>query len=184
MLQALTSIRAVRLRSCTPPVHSSLSGSTFSRARWLPLRRSVRMPLWSSQPDRRSKSRSAGRRTGSRKAGPRSSSQLSRLEVKPWDTHQDRHPPGGDRTPTREISARQHVLAVEKTRLVEQVRPLRLDVASPDLAPAQLRTKNIAVRRAARPKASDRHSSETPLKSIAPLWRSVRTPAPARSEMA
>jgi len=83
-----------------------------------------------------------------------------------------------------EISERQHALAVEKARLIEQMTPLRLGVASSDLVLAQLRAKGIAVRGAAGPKASDRRLSETPLKSVVPLRRSVTTPAPARSETA
>ena len=83
-----------------------------------------------------------------------------------------------------EISESQHALAVEKARLVEQMTPLRLGVASPDLALAQLRSKGIALRGAAGVRTSGRRSSEILLKSVVPLRRSVTTPAPARSETA
>jgi len=83
-----------------------------------------------------------------------------------------------------EISERQHALAVEKARLIEQMTPLRPGVASPDLALAQLRSKGIALRGAVAAKPSDRPSSEILLKSVVPLRRSVMTPAPARSETA
>ena len=83
-----------------------------------------------------------------------------------------------------EISERQHVLAAEKARLIEQMTPLRLGVASPDLALAQLRSKGIALRGAVGARVSDRRSPEIPLKSVVPLRRSVTTAAPARSETA
>ena len=83
-----------------------------------------------------------------------------------------------------EISARQHALAVEKARLVEQMTPLRLGVTPPDLALAQLRSKGIALRGADRVRASDRRPSGALLKSVVPLRRNVTTPAPAHSETA
>jgi hypothetical protein len=45
-----------------------------------------------------------------------------------------------------EISDSQHSLAVQKSHLIEQLTPLRLGVASPAAAVAQLRSKGIALR--------------------------------------
>jgi hypothetical protein len=45
-----------------------------------------------------------------------------------------------------DISKQQHALAVEKTRLLEQLTPLRLGVLSPDTAVVQLRAKGITFR--------------------------------------
>jgi len=83
-----------------------------------------------------------------------------------------------------EISERQHALAVERARLVEQRTLLRLGVASPDLARAQLRSKGIVLRRAAGARTSYRRTSETLLKSVVKLRKSVTMRAAARSETA
>jgi hypothetical protein len=83
-----------------------------------------------------------------------------------------------------EISERQHALAVEKAWLIEQTTPLRLGVASPDLALALLRSKGIALRGVAAAWAVDRHPQEVVLRAVPPQ-RSNVTPLPsARSETA
>jgi hypothetical protein len=77
-----------------------------------------------------------------------------------------------------EISERQHALAVEKARLVEQTTPLRLGVISPDLALAQLKAKGVTLRGLAATSAVDRRPQEVVLRAIPPQ-RSNVTPLPA-----
>jgi hypothetical protein len=45
-----------------------------------------------------------------------------------------------------DISEQQHALAVEKTRLVEQLTPLRLGVVAPDAALVQLKAQGVTLR--------------------------------------
>ena len=82
-----------------------------------------------------------------------------------------------------EISERQHALAVQKNHLVEQLTPLRLGVASPDAALAQLRSKGIALRGLGR-----RGVRESPSPTGGPGAVVTRRPRPslpaARSETA
>jgi len=83
-----------------------------------------------------------------------------------------------------EISERQHALAVEKARLMEQMTPLRLGVGSPELALAQLRSKGIALRGVAAAWASSPCFTERLLTSVVPLRRTVTIGSPTRSETA
>jgi hypothetical protein len=85
-----------------------------------------------------------------------------------------------------EISERQHALAVEKSHLVEQITPLRLGVASPDLALALLKSKGIALRGLAAVWGADRRPppQEVVLRAVGPQRPKV-TPFPTgRSETA
>jgi hypothetical protein len=77
-----------------------------------------------------------------------------------------------------EISTRQHALALEKTRLIEQITPLRLGVASPDLALAQLRAHGIALRGVAAAWGAERSSRPVVLEAVIPRRPKV-TPLPA-----
>jgi hypothetical protein len=83
-----------------------------------------------------------------------------------------------------EISERQHALAVEKACLVEQMTPLRLGVASPDLALAQLKAKGIALRGVAAVWAADRRPQEVVLRAVAPQRSNVTALIPNRTETA
>lgn len=83
-----------------------------------------------------------------------------------------------------EISERQHALAVEKACLVEQMTPLRLGVASPDLALAQLRSKGITLRGVASAWAIDRVPAEVVLKAVGPRRPAVTPLVAARSRTA
>jgi hypothetical protein len=82
-----------------------------------------------------------------------------------------------------EISERQHALAVERARLVEQLTPLRLGVTTPDLALAQLRSKGIALRGLAAAWAVERAPQEVILRAVVSPHPKV-TPLPSRSETA
>jgi hypothetical protein len=83
-----------------------------------------------------------------------------------------------------EISERQHALAVEKARLVEQMTPLRLGVASPDLALALLRAKGIALRGLGAAGVSDRRPTEVVLRAVGPRHPKVTPLTATRSETA
>jgi hypothetical protein len=81
-----------------------------------------------------------------------------------------------------EISTRQHALAVEKTRLIDQITPLRLGVASPDLALAQLRAQGVTLHGVAAAWVAERGPRGVLLESVIPRGAKV-TPLPApRSE--
>jgi hypothetical protein len=82
-----------------------------------------------------------------------------------------------------EISERQHALAVEKARLVEQMTPLRLGATSPALALAQLRSKGIALRGVTAAWAVDRPPQEVVLRAVVSQHPKV-TLMPNRSETA
>ncbi|HEX2500577.1 MAG TPA: hypothetical protein VHO73_03910 [Methylomirabilota bacterium] len=84
-----------------------------------------------------------------------------------------------------EISERQHALAVEKARLIDQITPLRLGTASPDVALAQLRSKGIVLRGlAAASAAADRPGQGVVLKAVAPQRAKVIALPTGRSETA
>jgi hypothetical protein len=83
-----------------------------------------------------------------------------------------------------EISERQHALALEKACLVEQMTPLRLGVASPDLALAQLKAKGIALRGVAAAWAVDRRPQEVVLRAVSPQRSKVTPLAAPRTETA
>jgi len=84
-----------------------------------------------------------------------------------------------------EISARQQRAGCRKGVARRTITPLRLGVASPDLAVAPLRAKGIALRDgAAGAMAAARRPSKTHLKSVVRLRRGITTPTPARSETA
>jgi hypothetical protein len=83
-----------------------------------------------------------------------------------------------------EISERQHALAAEKACLVEQMTPLRLGVASPDLALAYLRSKGIALRGLGAAGASDRRPAQVVLRAVGPRHPKVTPLAAPRSETA
>jgi hypothetical protein len=77
-----------------------------------------------------------------------------------------------------EISARQHALAAEKNYLQEQMTPLRLGVASPDVVVLQLRSKGIALKGLAPAPAGTRRSRPVVLRAVVsrPLRRSLPSP--------
>jgi hypothetical protein len=68
-----------------------------------------------------------------------------------------------------EISTQQHALAVEKTRLLEQLTPLRLGVVAPDTAVVQLKAQGITVRGLAPARAAARRPRRAILKAVAPI---------------
>ena len=82
-----------------------------------------------------------------------------------------------------EISERQHVLAVQKNHLVEQLTPLRLGVASPEAAVAQLRSKGIALRGWAAAVSASRRPRPVVLRAVVSRRPRPSLPA-ARSETA
>jgi hypothetical protein len=67
-----------------------------------------------------------------------------------------------------EISERQHALAVERTYLAEQLTPLRLGVASPEVALIQLRSRGIVLRGLAGAWAGDRRPDGAVLRALPP----------------
>ena len=77
------------------------------------------------------------------------------------------------------ISAQQHQLAVEKSRLVEQFTPLRLGIRAPDTAKAQLKAKGVTLRGVARVPPTDRRPRLKAVASIRPALSSV---APSGSQ--
>jgi hypothetical protein len=82
-----------------------------------------------------------------------------------------------------EISERQHALAVQKNHLVEQLTPLRLGVASPEAALAQLRSKGITLRGWAAAVSASRRPRPVLLRAV--VSRRPRPSLPsARSETA
>jgi hypothetical protein len=82
-----------------------------------------------------------------------------------------------------EISERQHALAVEKSHLLEQLTPLRLGVASPDVAVIQLRAKGITLRGVFPAPSASRRPRPIVLRAVVsrPVRASLPTP---RSETA
>jgi hypothetical protein len=82
-----------------------------------------------------------------------------------------------------EISERQHALATEKNHLLEQITPLRLGVASPDVALLQLRSKGVALRGLAPAPAGPRRPRPVVLRAV--ISRPVRASLPSpKSETA
>jgi hypothetical protein len=82
-----------------------------------------------------------------------------------------------------EISERQHALATEKNYLLEQITPLRLGVASPDVALLQLRSKGVALRGLAPAPAGTRRPRPVVLRAV--VSRPVRASLPSpKSETA
>jgi hypothetical protein len=67
------------------------------------------------------------------------------------------------------ISAQQHQLAVEKSRLVEQLTPLRLGVVAPDTAVVQLKAQGIMLRGLTTARATAQRPRRAMLKAVAPL---------------
>ena len=72
-----------------------------------------------------------------------------------------------------DISEQQHALAVEKTRLLEQLTPLRLGVLPSDTALAQLKAGGITLRKLTPVPTAARHPRPTALKAVA----SIRHPS-------
>jgi len=68
-----------------------------------------------------------------------------------------------------DISTRQHALAVEKTRLLEQLTPLRLGVVAPDMAMVQLKAQGITLRGLTPLRATAGRPRRVILKAVAPL---------------
>ena len=84
-----------------------------------------------------------------------------------------------------EISERQHALAVERARLIDQITPLRLGIISPDVALAQLRSRGIVLRGVAALWSADRPAQSVVLRAVAPPERvRVMTLPTGRSETA
>jgi hypothetical protein len=83
-----------------------------------------------------------------------------------------------------EISERQHALAVEKARLIDQITPLRLGIASPEVALAQLRSRGIVLRGLAAAWSADRPAQGVVLSAVAPPRAKVVALPTARSETA
>jgi hypothetical protein len=85
-----------------------------------------------------------------------------------------------------DISGQQHLLAVEKARLVEHLTPLRLGVLAPETAVANLKAKGITLVAPTLP--TDRRPR---LKAVAPICsavpsgapRSTRTPVKAKAAL-
>jgi hypothetical protein len=68
-----------------------------------------------------------------------------------------------------DISTQQHALAVEKSRLVEQLTPLRLGVVAPDTAVVQLKAQGITLRGLTAARATARRPRRAILKAVAPI---------------
>ena len=68
-----------------------------------------------------------------------------------------------------DISSQQHALAVEKTRLLEQLTPLRLGVVAPDTAVVQLKAQGITLRGLTTARATARRPRRAILKAVAPI---------------
>jgi hypothetical protein len=84
-----------------------------------------------------------------------------------------------------EISERQHALAVERARLIDQITPLRLGITSPEVALAQLRSRGIVLRGVAAAWSADHPAESGVLRAIAPPPRGrVMTLPTGRSETA
>ena len=67
------------------------------------------------------------------------------------------------------ISEEQHILAVEKARLLEHLTPLRLGIVAPDTAVVQLRAKGITLRGLTVAWSAVRRPRPTVLKAVASL---------------
>ena len=72
-----------------------------------------------------------------------------------------------------DISKQQHALAVEKTRLLEQLTPLRLGVLAPDTAVVQLRAKGITFRGLTAAWSAARRPQRQILKAVASIRPAV-----------
>jgi hypothetical protein len=72
-----------------------------------------------------------------------------------------------------DISKRQHALAVEKARLLEQLTPLRLGVLAPETAVVQLRAKGITFRGLTAARAAARRPRPPMLKAVASIRAAV-----------
>jgi hypothetical protein len=68
-----------------------------------------------------------------------------------------------------DISKRQHALALEKTRLLEQLTPLRLGVLAPDTAIVQLKAKGITFRGLKAARSAARRPRPPILKAVASI---------------
>jgi hypothetical protein len=78
-----------------------------------------------------------------------------------------------------EISERQHALAVERTHLLEQMTPLRLGVASPEIALTLLRSKGVTLRGLAAPPPAARRRRDVVLRAVPlPRARMASLPLP------
>jgi hypothetical protein len=82
-----------------------------------------------------------------------------------------------------EISERQHALALEKNYLLEHITPLRLGVASPEVAVVQLRSKGIELRGLAPAPAGTRRARPVILRAVVSRPARVSLPPP-RAETA
>jgi hypothetical protein len=83
-----------------------------------------------------------------------------------------------------EISEHQHALAAEKARLIDQITPLRLGIASPEVALAQLRSRGIVLRGLAAAWSADRPAQGVVLSAVVPPRANVVALPTARSETA
>jgi hypothetical protein len=68
-----------------------------------------------------------------------------------------------------DISDQQHALAVEKTRLLEQLTPLRLGIVAPETAVIQLKAKGVTLRGLAAAWSPTRRPRPTVLKPVASI---------------
>jgi hypothetical protein len=71
------------------------------------------------------------------------------------------------------ISEVQHALAVEKSRLLEQLTPLRLGGVGPDAAVAQLKTKGVTLRGLTATRSTARRHRPPILKAVASIRSAV-----------
>jgi hypothetical protein len=83
----------------------------------------------------------------------------------------------------KEISERQHSLAVERARLNEQITPLRLGIVSPEAALALLKSKGIALRLPAAPSVNRRPQAVVLKAVVSPRMKLAALP-PTHSETA
>ena len=77
-----------------------------------------------------------------------------------------------------EISERQHALAAERARLLDQMTPLRLGATSPAIALVQLRSKGIALPGLASAPSAGRRSRGVVLRVASQGARVVSLPSP------